>query len=344
MNVIEKIWYEQHPLWTLWVPLTLPLALLYRVIIATRAWLVRLFPPPPLAAPVIVVGNLSVGGTGKTPMIIRLAGIFKEHGYKVGIISRGYKARCRGFPHRVMATDSTAFCGDEPKLLAQTTGCPVVIDPKRRQAAQMLIDSEAVDVILSDDGLQHVSLPREMEIAMVNGTRKFGNGLLLPAGPLREPIERLSKVDFVVVNGGGADIKRVGAMQNKVYQAAMHLLGFHNLVTGRRKPVAYFKGHSVHLTVAIAHPQQVVGMLRDVGINPQLHDFPDHYRWQSTDFAYGDNLPIIITGKDAVKCTELSIPAAERMWVIESELRIGTEFENHLMQRFRTHTNGRSSA
>lgn len=342
MNLLEKLWYGRHRLTPLWMPLVLPLSLLYRMVIVSRSLRTALFPPSPLATPVVVVGNLSVGGTGKTPMVIYLAELFKKHGYKVGIVSRGYRAQCHQFPHRVTAADSAIFCGDEPKLLAQATGCPVVIDPKRRRAAECLLATGAVDVVLSDDGLQHLALPRVLEIVMIDGVRKFGNRRLLPAGPLREPVKRLAKADFIVINGGEMNIKGAGAMREKVYRARMRLLGFRHMITKQRQPTQYFKGKVVHLNLAIAHPQRVVDTLVAGGLKPHLHAFADHHLWQEADFTYDDELPIVVSEKDAVKCVALPIPALtlEKVWVLESKICIGVEFENHLMQCLRKHIDG----
>ncbi len=340
MSLPDKIWYGRHRLTALWMLPAVPLSWLCRIAVALRG--LRALARTPLPVPVIVVGNLTVGGTGKTPMVICLAKLLQKRGYKVGIVSRGYRAQCRQFPHRVSAADSAVFCGDEPKLLAQATGCPVVIDPKRRRAAKSLLATEAVDVVLSDDGLQHVSLPRALEIVMVDGARKFGNRRLLPAGPLREPIKRLAKVDFIVVNGGESNIKGAGVMREKIYRAQMRMLGFRHLTTKQRKPIGYLKGKSAHLNIAIAHPQRVVNTLVANGIKPRAHEFPDHHLWQEADFAYDDDLPIVVTEKDAVKCIALPIPALalEKVWVIESKMCLGVEFEECLLQSLKIHADG----
>lgn len=194
-----RVWYGGH-----WLGVLLaPLSGVYRAVLGVRRLARRLRPAKPLAVPVVVVGNLTVGGTGKTPLVIHLARCLQARGRRVGVVSRGYRARVRRFPHRVGEGDDAFAVGDEPKLIAQEANCPVVIAPRRREAALVLARHCDVEVVLSDDGLQHSALPRAMEIVVVDGDRQFGNGRLLPAGPLREPVSRLDEVDYVVVNVGG---------------------------------------------------------------------------------------------------------------------------------------------
>lgn len=195
---MEKLWYGNHPLqWVL-----RPLSWVYSVIISVRRYFLQHYKQVDCPVPLIVVGNITVGGVGKTPLVIELAKRINQKGIKVGIVSRGYGAKTKHFPYEVQINDSALKVGDEPLLLAQKTKCPVVIAPKRNQAVDYLLKKHGCDIIISDDGLQHYRMGRAIEIAVVDGTRGLGNKLCLPAGPLRESAERLKQVDFVVVNEG----------------------------------------------------------------------------------------------------------------------------------------------
>src|SRR3990167_5247181 len=196
-KLLEKLWYEKNAArFILW-----PFSLIYQAIFFIRRKYLQIFYRKSFDIPVIVVGNISVGGVGKTPVVIALSNELIKHGYKVGIVSRGYGCKVRDFPYEVKPTDAASLVGDEPLLLTKRTNSPVIIDPNRPRAVEFLLNNHVVDVIISDDGLQHYALSRKLEIAVVDGGRMFGNGCCLPAGPLRERPSRLKKVDFVVVNG-----------------------------------------------------------------------------------------------------------------------------------------------
>lgn len=196
--IIDKVWYGKSALkWLLW-----PLSMIYRVVIGVRRWYLQKFKQLQCSVPIIVVGNITVGGVGKTPLVIELAKKIQDKGLKVGIVSRGYGAKINRFPHEVQLSNSATDVGDEPLIIARKTKCPVVIAPDRTAAIQYLLEHHDVQIIISDDGLQHYRMGRAVELAVIDGMRGLGNRLCLPAGPLRESVSRLKQVDFIIVNEG----------------------------------------------------------------------------------------------------------------------------------------------
>jgi tetraacyldisaccharide 4'-kinase len=244
-----------------------------------------------LPVPLVVVGNVAVGGTGKTPVVIALVEALVAAGFRPGVISRGYGGRGPG--GLVPPGGDPARYGDEPVLIARRTGVPVWVDRDRVAAGRALLADQGVDVIVADDGLQHYRLGRRVEIAVVDGRRRFGNGRLLPAGPLREPTSRLAQVDLVLVNG----------------LRSPHELGFdlraddpRALRDDQRRPLAAFTGSPVHAVAGIGDPSRFFASLRAAGLEPIEHPFPDHHRYRPSDLAFGDPRPVLMTEKDAVKC------------------------------------------
>ncbi|MEH6467801.1 MAG: tetraacyldisaccharide 4'-kinase, partial [Porticoccus sp.] len=221
---LEQAWYRRSS----WVLLLVPLSWLFRAVVTVRRYYQqKVKPNPSLSVPVIVVGNISVGGTGKTPLLLALASHLKEQGYRPGVISRGYGGSASGYPILVSAESIAAEVGDEPLLLA--SACPVVVDPDRYRAAKSLLEQTDCDLILSDDGLQHYRLPRDIEIAVVDGERGFGNGQCLPAGPLREPVSRLQYFDFILTNGHSSNVSAEGSFFFRVEPTQLR-----HLVSGKR--------------------------------------------------------------------------------------------------------------
>lgn len=261
-----------------------------------------------LRVPVIVVGNIAVGGTGKTPFVIWLVEQLKKWGWKPGIISRGYGGRSATWPRRVVDFSNPAEVGDEPVMMARATGCPVVVGPDRLTDARSLLDNEEVDILVSDDGLQHYRLPRDLEIAVVDAGRGLGNGKLLPAGPLREPAERLGEVALVVVNGRGWKAPGSSSVVMDLVPAQAR-----NLNTRERRPLSGFSGSTVHAVAGIGNPARFFSMLSRHGIQLVMHPFPDHHPFRPADLEFGDNLPVLMTEKDAVKCAAF---ATERHWIV----------------------------
>ena len=285
-----------------------------------------------LERPVVVVGNLSVGGSGKTPLVIWLVAQLRAVGFASGIVLRGYGgAAARGREPQLVQPDSDpAVVGDEALLLRRRTGELVAIGRDRVRAARLLI-AAGVNVIVADDGLQHLALPRDFEIGVIDGERGLGNGYLLPAGPLREPRERLDSLDAVVINGEGrfwaqsAAARRPGERRTEATPAAgapaasaagrpftMRLRGERLMpLTGAGKAVALssFAGQRVHALAGIGHPERFFAQLRAAGLELIEHAFPDHHRYRAHELSFGDGLPVLMTEKDAVKCHGFGGPA-----------------------------------
>ena len=254
-----------------------------------------------LPVPVVVIGNLTVGGTGKTPLIIHLAHVLAAQGERPGILCRGYGGHARRWPQRVTPASDPVEVGDEPVLIARRTGLPVAAGPNRVQAARLLIDAGCT-VLLSDDGLQHHALGRDVEIAVVDGARGLGNGLLLPAGPLREWAARLDAVDAVVVQGEGFEPGR-----NECFVMTLPLREAVDLpAQGHRRPLGTFAGQWVHAVAGIGHPQRFFHALRAAGLHVVEHPFPDHYDYRPQDLVFSGDAPVLMTEKDAVKCARFA--------------------------------------
>ncbi|WP_293370940.1 tetraacyldisaccharide 4'-kinase [Nevskia sp.] len=306
---LERRWYSAEP-----APLALrPFAALYgliadRIAATKRAQALR------LPVPVVVVGNISVGGTGKTPVTIWLVEQARALGFRPGVISRGYGGRAAYYPLRVSASTDPAECGDEPALIARRCGVPVAVAPDRIAAARLLIEQDGVDLLIADDGLQHYRLARDLEFCVIDGARCLGNGARLPAGPLREPAARLATVDAVIVNGAlRSTLPTHGQPQlamNLVIERAM------SLHTGDALPLASFKGQQVHAVAGIGHPQRFFTALEAAGLVVIPQPFPDHHRYTASDLPFGDALPVLMTEKDAVKCAGFAQPG---LWYVPAE-------------------------
>ena len=292
------IWYKD-PFIGVWL---MPLGFLFSDAVKFRKFLYRVgvLKRNTMPIPVIVVGNITVGGTGKTPLVIWLAGFLKDAGYRPGIISRGYGGQAESWPQWVTAESDVKNVGDEAVLIAKQTACPMAIGPLRADAANMLLQQADCNVILSDDGLQHYALNRDIEIVVIDGDRRFGNGYCLPAGPLREPIERLQSVDFVIVNGEKTE-------ENEL---SMQLIGDTavNLVTGAHKSLQQFKCDDCHALAGIGNPERFFKLLEHAGLTCINHSFPDHYQFQRNDVEFADNKHVLMTEKDAVKCQAFAGP------------------------------------
>ena len=299
--------------------LLLPISAVYWVLhqIHKLLYVIGILRTNRLAVPVIVVGNITVGGTGKTPLVTWLCACLESNGFRPGIISRGYKGRTTA-PNRVQADSDPKKYGDEPVLLARETGVPVYTSSNRVDAAKRLLAENQCDVLISDDGLQHYRLGRDIEIAVIDGWRRFGNGWLLPAGPLRESKKRLSKVDWVLCRGGEP---QEGELPYK-YVAD----GLQNLKTGEEYGIDQFKGKRVHAVARIGNPDQFFSDLVESGLNIYRHPFPDHYEFQKEDLQFPDNLPIIMTEKDAVKCGKLVEQLERDVWFLEIKAQLPESF------------------
>ncbi len=263
-----------------------------------RGWLKR----HALPVPVIVVGNITAGGTGKTPLTIALVQQLRAAGWKPGVASRGYGREQSDSGRWVDADTPTALGGDEPVLIAWKTGAPVRVDADRVAAGKALVEA-GCDVIVCDDGLQHYRLARDIEIEVIDAQRRYGNGRLLPAGPLREPVARAGECDFRVVNQGAASAENAAvACGFGQWPMRLRIDSAQPLVGGRLRALSHFAGQRVHAVAGIAHPQRFFDMLRAERIGVVPHAFADHHAYQPQDLRFGSELPILMTEKDAVKC------------------------------------------
>ncbi|MEL0083150.1 MAG: tetraacyldisaccharide 4'-kinase, partial [Gammaproteobacteria bacterium] len=273
-----------------------------------------------LSVPVIVVGNISVGGSGKTPFVIWLVELFSAHGYRPGIVSRGYGGEATYWPQQVRGDADPQAVGDEPIMLAQRCGCPIVVDPERARGAQALVETAGCDLIIADDGLQHYAMARDLEIGLIDGRRRFGNGWLLPAGPLREPVSRLDRCDFLVVKGRA--VGREYPMKFNHYEL-VSVAGDPQVV----EPEA-FAGCEVHAVTAIGDPESFFSSLRRLGMEVIEHVYADHHRFTPDEICFDDELPVMMTEKDAVKCREL---ADENHWALRFSVEIGDKLDQKLI-------------
>jgi tetraacyldisaccharide 4'-kinase len=274
----------------------LPLAGLYCLLMALRRLAYRLgvLRAQRLSVPVIVVGNITVGGTGKTPLVIWLAQLLREQGWRPGIVTRGYGGNARSWPQQVMPDSDPRAVGDEPVLLARHAGCPVMAGPDRVADADRLVLEHQCNVIVSDDGLQHYRLGRDIEIALVDGARRYGNGRCLPAGPLREPLKRLRAVQARVANGEA---------QNGEIGMQLKTEALYNLRSGANVSLAEFgTGDPVHAVAGIGHPARFFQHLRGLGFVVIEHAFADHHAFRPEDIDFPPHTRVIMTEKDAVKC------------------------------------------
>lgn len=307
-----------------------PLSLLFGLIGGLRrtGYAVGLLRRRRFPVPVIVVGNITVGGTGKTPLVIWLARYLQERGWRPGLVSRGYGGRASRWPQQVRPDSDVNAVGDEAVLLATATGCPMCVGPDRPAAVSGLLTHADVDIVISDDGLQHYALARDIEIVVIDGARGFGNGLLLPAGPLREPRSRLKRAELVVVNGDPVD------------DACSMRLGrprLTHLHEARSRTLESLAGSRVHAVAGIGNPTRFFDMLRRYGLEPIEHPLPDHHRFAATDLAYGDDSPILMTAKDAVKCRRFP---CDDCWVVEVEAQPDARFVARLGQSLKDLLNG----
>lgn len=322
---IAALWYKKS-LSLLLIPL-LPLTWLFGLIVVIRRFLFSkgFLKKNTLPIPVIVVGNIVVGGTGKTPFVIWLAHFLRANGYKPGIVSRGYGGEKHRTPHQVMPMGSANKVGDEPLLLARRSGCPVVICIDRSKAAKTLLQQSDCNIIICDDGLQHYRLDRQIEIVLIDSKKRFGNELLLPVGPLREPISRLNTVDIKIVTGG-----------DKTHELNMLLEPCELTALKNHKKISlatFLEQHEkIHAVAGIGHPQRFFLLLKKLGFTLIEHAYPDHYRYQASDLCFTDNLPIVMTEKDAVKCEEFS---DERYWYLPITAKLDKKVEEELLKKLK---------
>lgn len=282
------------------------------------AYRVGVFRVQRFSVPVIVIGNITVGGTGKTPLVIWLADHLRQRGLKPGIVSRGYGGRARHWPQQVRPDSDTATVGDEAVVLATRTGCPMCVGPDRPAAVAALLQHTDVDMVICDDGLQHYALARDLEIAVVDGERRFGNGFLLPAGPLREPVKRLKDVDLVIANGQ-ADR---GEYSMQLFQPVLQ-----SLDGNQQMALADLQGQVVHALAGLGNPERFFDLLRRHGLGLDVRSFPDHHAFRAVDLVFDDQRPVLMTEKDAVKCRRLP---CSNCWVVQVDVQPDAAFVHQL--------------
>ncbi len=325
-------WLERH--WQRLTPvsaLLYPLSLIYRGAVGLRraAYRTALAKSGRLPVPVIVVGNITVGGTGKTPLVLWLAGLLARNGLRPGIVSRGYGAAAHG-ARSVACSAPAASVGDEPLLLAQRSACPVWIGADRVAAARALIAANPdCNVIVSDDGLQHYRLARDFEIAVIDGARGLGNGLMLPAGPLREPPSRLREVDAVVIHDAP---RRIDKKKN-AFDMRLEGREFRNLLNPAHVVgPEHFQRSRVHAVAGIGYPPRFFAHLEALGLSFEAHAFPDHHAYRAGDLAWAGAEAILMTEKDAVKCASF---ASEIHWTLRVEAVPDPELGELILRKLR---------
>jgi tetraacyldisaccharide 4'-kinase len=318
MSLADRItaaWYAGHPA----LGLLRPLEWLYRAVVQRKrarflAGEGAIYRAP---VPVVVVGNITVGGTGKTPMILWLIEHCRRQGLRVGVVSRGYGAQPPQLPWRVQADQTASVAGDEPLLIVQRSGVPLMIDPDRSRAVAALLAAEQLDLILSDDGLQHYRLARDLELVLIDAVRGLGNRHCLPAGPLREPVERLQSVDALLYNGASSD-------PQGGYGFTLQPSALVNLRSGERCAVSHFPaGQALHAVAGIGNPQRFFNTLEGLHWRPVTHAFADHAPYSAELLNFSPALPVLMTEKDAVKCRAF---AADDWWYLAVDAKPSAAF------------------
>jgi tetraacyldisaccharide 4'-kinase len=326
-GLINRIWYGNHPLSIV----LLPFGWLYCFCMKVRnfAYQIGLLQKNSVNVPVIVVGNITVGGAGKTPLVIWLCEKLMEEGYKPGILGRGYGGSTIKWPQQVRLDSDPFTVGDEAVMLAQRTGRPVVVSPNRYLAAIQLLEHTECNVLLCDDGLQHLSLERDLEIAVIDGDRRFGNGNCLPAGPMREHVSRLLSVDLIVAKHSAG--KNEHLMQYR-YKDMISVNNENNHIQ-----LSSFNKMTIHAVSGIANPERFHSFLKKQGITLIKHVFSDHHQYKLQDLQFDDGLPIVMTEKDAVKCRRFSI---ENSWYLPIHVEFNDVFNHRITKLIREICNG----
>ena len=312
-TLIEKVWYSKN----IFSLLLSPLSLIYISIIYLRHILYQLglISITKINAPTIVIGNIVAGGTGKTPLVIWLAKHFKDKGFLPGIVSRGYGGTYLSNIELVKPTSNPLLVGDEPVIIARNTNCPVVVAKKRAKGAKELVEKYNCNIIFCDDGMQHYSLARDIEIAVIDGQRRFGNNYCFPAGPLREPKSRMSKADLIVSKYNAR------TCEHKMDYTYHQLVSLNEL--SKTIPISDLHGMTVHAIAGINNPDHFFSYLRSHKLELIIHKFPDHYSYTEDDVKFDDNFPVVMTEKDAVKCLNYS---SDKHWYIPISAELSKSF------------------
>ena len=332
MTIVDA-WYRKHAwLWLLW-----PLSVLFTMLARQRrARLQRTWPLEPADIPVVVVGNITVGGTGKSPFVIALVRQLQAIGLRPAVITRGYGGSASHYPCFLDPASTVEEVGDEAIMIRRSVSCPVVVDRRRMRAIEALRKSQTCDVIISDDGLQHYAMPRALEIVMLDGERLVGNGLCLPAGPLREPAARLEEVDYVVMNGDSSDTTLAAGRFGRKPAMYLRPAAWVNLRSGARVDLHSLPlagAGRLHAFAGIGNPERFFATVRALGYSPLCHPFPDHYRFGAEDLRFASGNTVVMTQKDAVKCESFAGPD---YWYLAVEAELDADFSAHLLQNIST--------
>ncbi|MBT8118403.1 MAG: tetraacyldisaccharide 4'-kinase [Gammaproteobacteria bacterium] len=317
MKSLEHYWYQAN--YFIW--LLIPISWLFCAVSVVRRKLyqLNLIKSYSSQLPVVVIGNIVAGGSGKTPLLIALCELIKDMGYRPGVVSRGYGGDYSGL-RQVTDDDPAELVGDEPLMVQQRTKVPVVVSVDRAAAVTYLQSNDACDIVLSDDGLQHYRMRRDLEIAVVDARRRFGNGYCLPAGPLREPLSRLQTVDLVAYN-------TVNSEAEEACSYTLQITQLYHLGTGESSSLSSLSRKAVHAVAGIGDPGRFFTALRKNELAVIEHAFSDHHRYTQDDFSGWHDECIIMTEKDAVKCRALSLPDA---WVIRVDAELAETLESQL--------------
>lgn len=321
------LWYSGSPATWLFWPILWPLSRLFGFLACRNKTKKIASITQPLPVPLVVVGNITVGGTGKTPMIVALIERLRQQGYKPGVISRGYGAKTDQFPFAVDANTASHVGGDEPTMIAQRCQCPVVIDPLRTRAVNYLLKYYDVDIIVSDDGLQHYALARDIELCLIDTSRALGSGQLMPLGPLREPKNRLECVDFIIANGAKAPNLGVNTPSFTMTIAPTH---WRNVKTAQIRP--HLPADQPYWAIAgIGNPQRFYDTLKQQGLAFNTKDFADHQSYSPESFNFlGTGESLLMTEKDAVKCRDFS---SDNWWYLQVNAELDENFWRAFLQQ-----------
>ena len=314
---VDRVWYSKNTLSLL----LLPISWIYIIIVKIRSVLYRvgIIPISKINVPIIVVGNITAGGTGKTPLVIWLANYFKNKGFLPGIISRGYGGKYLSNIEFVHSNSDPLLVGDEPLIIAKKCNCPVAVAKKRVRAAKELVSKYNCNIIISDDGMQHYSLGRDIEIAVIDGQRRLGNGYCLPAGPLREPKNKLLNIDLIV-----------SKYTSQISEYTMEYI-YQDLISlakpAKTISLSELRDMKVHVITGIDNPENFFSYLQTHKLELIIHQFPDHHIYEEHEVVFNDDLPIIMTEKDAVKCARYS---NNNHWYIPIVAKLPNSFNNVL--------------
>jgi len=311
MKSLPHYWYSSNKI----VWLLLPLSWLYCSVVTVRRWLYKINWKKSFTAdrPIVVIGNIVAGGSGKTPLLIAVCKYIKAKGFSPGVVSRGYGGTLSGIK-QIEANDSADLVGDEPLMISRATDVPVVVGADRAGAVKELLSRNECDIVFTDDGLQHYRMARDIEIAVIDDQRMFGNGYCLPAGPLREPVSRLQETDLLVYSN-------VMKQSSEQCSYQLKMVGVRRLDSADVLPIESLAGKTVHAVAGIGHPERFFATLRTADITMIEHAFDDHHRYDVEDFSGWQHDCIIMTEKDAVKCSGFDLSDA---WVLLVEAQLSS--------------------